>query len=158
MSGTMMRRIYDTREILFGIGMVGAGALISIVTANSVTGAHVAGPKLFPYLVALGLVLTGATFVRSALRQPSGNDIEVHWQPVLLIACGLAAELALLVWFGWIPAATVLFMAVAQAFGYRRLAVNLLLGALMATVLFLGFDFGLGLQLPAGSLVEAFVE
>ena len=154
----MTRQISATRDSLFGTALVVLGGAIAIATATGVSGAHVAGPKLFPYLISAGLVMTGVTFLKNVLAGLHLQDaVELNWRAVGLVFLGLWAELAILIWFGWIPAATVLFIAVASAFGYRGLLVNALLGVLLAMTLFLGFNYGLGLELPLGSVFEAFV-
>jgi putative tricarboxylic transport membrane protein len=53
---------------------------------------------------------------------------------------------------GFIIASATLFVAAAFAMGSHRLARDIVIGIVTATVLFLVFSRGLGLTLPAGIL------
>jgi putative tricarboxylic transport membrane protein len=65
------------------------------------------------------------------------------------------AQLLLLETVGWVLATTLLFVAVARAFGSRRLAVDAAIGVVLASLAFAVFNYGLGLSLPTGTLVES---
>ena len=72
--------------------------------------------------------------------------------PVGLLTLALMAYLVLLVPAGFVIASTVLFAGAAFAMGSRRTLRDIAVGAVMATVLYLGFTRGLDLRLPAGVL------
>jgi putative tricarboxylic transport membrane protein len=119
------------------------------------------GPKLFPYLIAAGLAATGLSMLREA-RSGHGPHaaagLEMDRQALGLVAAGLAVQFLTVEWLGWMPAAAVLFVMVARAFGERRMVWNLLIGAALAAATYFAFTAGLGLNLPVGSLFEANVE
>ncbi len=146
-------------EALFGGGLLALGALIAIDTALTPSvGQATVGPALFPYLVAAGLGLVGLAILRQALAGviAHGGGLELDGRAVALVAGALAAQFLLIETVGWIPAATLLFMGVARAFGERRLAVNAVLGVALAGATFAAFNYALDLNLPAGSVVEMF--
>jgi putative tricarboxylic transport membrane protein len=68
------------------------------------------------------------------------------------MALSLLAYLLLIEPAGFILASTLLFAGAAFAMGSRRPARDVPIGLVLATVLFLGFTRGLGLDLPAGVL------
>jgi putative tricarboxylic transport membrane protein len=74
------------------------------------------------------------------------------------LVAGLCAQIALLYGgVGFILGSAVLFALAARAFGQRTLLLNLGVGLVLATVLFMLFRYGLGLSLPAGPL-ERFID
>ncbi len=114
------------------------------------------GPRLFPFLVAAGLLVVGAALLREALAGHIAHEqgFELDGRAVALISAGLLVELLLLEWAGWIIAATLLFVLAARAFMSRRLLVDLMLGLALAALTFLVFAYGLDLSLPVGTAIE----
>jgi putative tricarboxylic transport membrane protein len=55
---------------------------------------------------------------------------------------------------GWVLAAAILFAAVARAFQSRRPLLDAAIGLALAGLAFVVFNWGLGLSLPTGSLIE----
>jgi putative tricarboxylic transport membrane protein len=55
---------------------------------------------------------------------------------------------------GWILAAAALFVIVARAFRSSRPLYDIVIGLALSTLAFVVFSYGLGLNLPAGSLTE----
>ena len=53
---------------------------------------------------------------------------------------------------GFVPAGLILFWSVAFAFGSRRYGRDIIVGLLLALFPYIGFTYGLGLQLPPGIL------
>jgi putative tricarboxylic transport membrane protein len=67
---------------------------------------------------------------------------------VLALVAGLLVHAAIIRTAGYVVAAVVLFVAVAVAFGAPRLLRTLLIGTVLALVIFYSFTVGLGLGLP----------
>jgi putative tricarboxylic transport membrane protein len=143
-------------EAALGAGVLALGLFVAIETALlKIAASHAAvGPKLFPYLIAGGLIVIGALLLAEALRGAIAHEggLELDWPAVGLISLGLIVQLAVLDYVGWIPATTLLFMAVARAFGSRRPAVDALLGLVLNGLVFVIFNYGLDLTLPGGML------
>lgn len=79
----------------------------------------------------------------------------MQFGPVLMVLGGLAAMIAIIgLGGGFIPAMTILFAATATAFGRRAMLTDLILGFVIATVIYLVFNKLLTLGLPAGPLEQ----
>jgi putative tricarboxylic transport membrane protein len=115
------------------------------------------GPRLFPFLVATGLIVVGVALLREAVLGHIAHEggLKLDWVAVGLVSAGLIVQMLLLETLGWIVAATLLFVATAYAFGSRRLPVDLGIGLALAMLSFGLFNYGLGLSLPVGTAVEA---
>jgi putative tricarboxylic transport membrane protein len=115
------------------------------------------GPKAVPYVVGAALVVLGGLLTANAVRGGWSHDIDelqdappTNWRSILFMLAGLAANIALIVPFGFTVAATVQFALVAAAFGSRAHLRNLgiafvvALGAYVLFVKLLGVNIGAG--------------
>ena len=116
-------------------------------SAGDATAAR-AGEWLFPVMVIGGnaLVLM-VLFVRRGATTP---DRRTNRSPVVRVALGLVAFVALLNLAGFVAAGTVLFAATASAFGSRRWLRDALLGITLCATVYVAFTYGLGVPLPPG--------
>ena len=143
--------------VVFGILIVWQTTLIRLTPAYSKV-----GPRVIPYIVGAGLVVVGVWLAYEALtgRASAGTTesedadpaLPTDWRNVGLLVLALLAYLLLIERAGFIIASATLFVAAAFAMGSRRLARDIAIGIVMATVLYLIFSRGLGLSLPAGIL------
>ena len=145
-------------EAVFASAVFCLGLVLAVQTVmlGSGPGYSVIGPQAFPAGVAAALLILGALEFRAALRGHISHEggLELDWNAFAKVAVALIAFIVLLPWFGWIPAATLLFFVVARALASRRLLLDLLIGVAMALGTFLIFNYLLGLSLPWGSIVE----
>ena len=145
-------------EAILGVAIVALGLFFAIQTwlLPDSPAAAMVGPKLFPAIVAAGLLVIGGFVLREAFSGHIAHEsgLELDWPAVALVAGGLLAQLILLNSIGWIPATTVVFAATARAFGSRRLLIDILIGAALAGLTFVVFGYGLDLSLPSGTLIE----
>jgi putative tricarboxylic transport membrane protein len=115
-------------EMVLAGGVLALGAFIAIETAMLEVGPSHAtvGPRLFPFLIATGLLLVGAALLREALVGHIAHEggWELDWRAVGLVSAGLIVEILLLEWVGWIIAAALLFVFAALAFGSRPLVID----------------------------------
>lgn len=142
-------------EAGFGLGVILFGVFVAILTTNIPVGPaySAVGPKVFPWLISGALILIGILLLIEGLTTADPPErIEVDWRAILIIGLGLAAQLLLMNWAGFIIASTVLFVAVARAFGGKRWWLEIIVGLVLSTVTQIGFTWGLGLQLPSGIL------
>jgi putative tricarboxylic transport membrane protein len=114
------------------------------------------GPRLVPMIVSAGLVALGLSTVVAALlgRSTLGDEeaaMETTWVAPLVAAAGVAAFAILVQPFGFVAAASALFVLVARAFGSRSVARDVAIGLALAGLIYAVFDRGLGLDLPEGS-------
>jgi putative tricarboxylic transport membrane protein len=143
-------------EAILALFVLGLGLFVAVETAMLRTGPGYAaiGPKLFPWLVAAGLLLVGAALLyearAGAVAHPGGFDLDLP--PALVVTAGLVLQMVLMRPAGFVIASTVLFVAVSHAFGSRRLVLNIAVGFVLCLATYVGFRWGLGLILPAGAL------
>ena len=143
--------------VVFGILIVWQTTLIRLTPAYSKI-----GPRVIPYIVGAGLLvvgvwlayeaLTGRASIGTAESEDADPTLPTDWRTVGLLALALLAYLLLIERAGFIIASATLFVIAAFAMGSRRLARDIVIGVVMATILYLVFSRGLGLSLPAGIL------
>lgn len=115
------------------------------------------GPEATPVVIAIGLgILAIANFIdamRGNLPPRESADPLAVW----LILGGMAALIGIIgLGGGFIPAATVLFVATSTAFGRRAIVTDLIIALVLTTLIYLAFDKLLTLSLPAGPLERLF--
>jgi putative tricarboxylic transport membrane protein len=143
-------------EAILALAVLLLGVFVAVETAMLRTGPGYSaiGPKLFPWLVAAGLVLVGLALLYEArsgeVEHPAG--FELYAPPLLLVTGGLVAQMLLMKPAGFVIASTLLFVAVARSFGSRRLVRDAAIGLVLCAVVYIAFTRGLGLSLPAGVL------
>jgi len=148
-------------QIAVAAGALLLGALILVGAADIPTGGGYAqvGPGVVPRFVGGGIVLLGVLLMREALTggfRGVDEEAEIHlpmdWSAFAWITGGIILYGLLVERAGFLIASTLLFMAVARGFASRRWALNAFVGFAVAAFIFAVFNYGLGLQLPAGVL------
>ena len=154
-------RALRVSEAVLGGAVLALGLFVAIETTQLRVGPSHAtvSPTLFPYIVAAGLLLIGALVLYQAFFGHIAHErgLELDFPAVGLISAGLVVQILLLERLGWIPATTILFAVVAHAFGSRRLALDLVIGLVLTALAFMIFNWGLGLSLPLGSIIESMI-
>jgi putative tricarboxylic transport membrane protein len=111
------------------------------------------GPKAMPIVVASGLALLAIGNVVMALAGDFPERDEADPKAILLILGGVVALIVLIgVGGGFIPATAILFVATAAAFGRRAFVTDLIIGLVLALVVYLIFAKLLALSLPIGPI------
>jgi len=111
------------------------------------------GPKVMPIVVSGALVLLAIGNAIGALRGDLPARDSLDWTPIVLILGGLAALIILIaVGGGFMIGTAILFATTSAAFGRRAFLTDLLIGAVIAVVVYLLFAKLLALSLPAGPL------
>ena len=82
------------------------------------------------------------------------TGFELDWRAVGFVSGGLLLQMLLLERVGWIVATTLMFLAATLAFRERRVLVSLLIGLALTVATFVIFNYGLGLGLPTGEMIE----
>jgi putative tricarboxylic transport membrane protein len=150
------------RRDLAGLGIAVALFILAWVIVNDASGYPIRrsyaqfGPEIVPYIVAAGLAGLAALTVVMAWRGGFEVRAPLNWGGVGWLVAAILIEIAMLYGgTGFIPASAVLFGFAARAFGQKTLLLNIAVGAVLSTLLFLLFRYGLGLALPAGPLERA---
>ena len=115
-------------EAALGGGVLALGLFVAGGTARlEVAPTYAAiGPRLFPYLIATGLIVIGALVLREAFFGHIAHErgFELDLPAAAWVSAGLIAQMLLIETAGWIIATTVMFVAVARPFGGRGRALN----------------------------------
>ncbi len=144
----------DPAGILIALALLALAATIwhdvGLIERTAIYGV---GPKAMPMAVAAGMALLAVANFIAAWRGDVPTPVPLALAPLLLMLGGLAALIGLVATgAGFIPAMTVLFACTAAAFGRRALLTDLVIGLMLALVVFLVFHHLLALTLPAGPL------
>ena len=142
-------------ETLFGFLIAGLGVFL-LAAGRDIFSPVVWGPALAPGIIAWGLVLLGVATVVECVRAPAAAGIVARdwggfsWTLGAVVVFGILVELA-----GFPLAAGAMFALVARGFGSRRLGQDLLIGFILAGVVYVVFAPGLGMQLSWGGMLES---
>ena len=145
-------------EAVLGAVVLGLGLFIATETSLMEVAASNAaiGPRLFPFLVAAGLLAVGAAVLWQAFFGHIAHErgFELDWRAVALVAGGLLLQIFLIESLGWIIASTLMFLAATLAFRERRVVISIAIGLLLTGLTYWIFNYGLGLSLPIGTTIE----
>ena len=145
-------------EAVLGAVVLGLGLFIATETSLMEVAASNAaiGPRLFPFLVAAGLLAVGAAVLWQAFFGHIAHErgFELDWRAVALVAGGLLLQIFLIESLGWIIASTLMFLAATLAFRERRVVISIAIGLLLTGLTYWVFNYGLGLSLPIGTTIE----
>jgi putative tricarboxylic transport membrane protein len=133
--------------------LVAAGVIWRDLSSLQINSVYGIGPKAMPGLVAIGLGILGVANVVNAFRGALPERESLQWSPIILILGGLAALIAIIaVGGGFIIATAILFTATSAAFGRTAYVTDLIIGLVIAVVIYLVFSKLLSLTLPVGPL------
>jgi putative tricarboxylic transport membrane protein len=145
-------------EAVLGAVVLGLGLFIATETSLMEVAASNAaiGPRLFPFLVAAGLLIVGVAVLWQAFFGHIAHErgFELDWRAVALVAGGLLLQIFLIESLGWIIASTLMFVAATLAFRERRVLISIVIGLALTGLTYGVFNYGLGLSLPIGTTIE----
>jgi putative tricarboxylic transport membrane protein len=144
----------DPAGMAIGVALLALSAAIAWdFTSLQLTSTYGIGPKAMPIIVAGGLAILAIANLVIAWRGDFPERESYDPKPVILILGGLAVLIAIIEFGGgFIPAIAVLFAATSAAFGRRAVIADLIIGAVLALIVFLLFSKLLTLSLPTGPL------
>ena len=145
-------------EAVLGGVVLGLGLFIAIETSLMEVAASNAaiGPRLFPLLIAFGLLAVGVAVLWQAFFGHIAHErgFKLDWLAVALVSGGLLLQMFLVESLGWIIATTLLFLAATLAFRERRVLISIAIGLVLTCLTYWVFNYGLGLSLPIGTTIE----
>ncbi len=153
--------------VALGVAALGVCLAVGSTGISLGTGYDRIGPRFFPYLVAMGLMLLGSWLAVAAIRgnratpvaeENDEPDLQMNWQmnwPINWSALGYLAlalllNLALMERAGFVISSSVLFWLAARAFHSRIPARDAAVAVLLSILVYFAFTRGLGLILPLG--------
>lgn len=154
----------DLAQFVVVAVLVALGAFVLADTWDVVPGMEQAdplGPRAFPLVVGVGLLLLAALLAIVTLRGSRGDieggeDVDLEkgsdWRTVAALVGVFALNIALVDVLGWAITGALLFAGCAAVLGSRTHVRDLLVGVVLSVASFYGFYVGLGVPVPAGVL------
>lgn len=148
-------------QLALAAGYLALGAFVLYGSYHLPTGGGYAqvGPGVVPRIVGAAMLGLGALLLREVFTggfrgvdEAEERTRAMDWASFAWITLGIFAYGVFIERLGFILASVLLFVPVARGFGSRRWLTNVLVGAVLAGVIFAVFNYGLGLNLPAGPL------
>jgi putative tricarboxylic transport membrane protein len=140
MSTSQHRRIDVAGLVIALLLLALAGVVGWDMTKLQILSPYDLGPKVMPVIVSAGLALLALGNAVSAFRGDLPKRESLDWKPIILILGGLACLIALIaIGGGFMIGTAILFAATSAAFGRRAFVVDLLIGAVLAVIIYLLF-------------------
>ena len=147
------RRIDVAGLVIALILLILAGLVWWDMTKLQLLSPYDVGPKAMPVIVSAGLAVLAIGNGIGAFQGNLPARDTLDWKPIVLILGGLACLIVLIALGGGFMIGTaVLFATTSAAFGRRAFVTDLVIGAVLAVVIYLLFAKLLTLSLPAGPL------
>ncbi len=154
----------NSGELIISLALIALGSFVIYETQEiaETQGYSQVGPRLFPYIIGVGMTLCGAVLGwrvitggwRNVPLDQEGHDAP-DWLAFGIISAGIVVHMVLIGWAGFIIASTLLFVLVARGFNSKRGLLDLAIGAALATGAYFLFTYALGLKLPGGPFAGA---
>jgi putative tricarboxylic transport membrane protein len=119
------------------------------------------GPRLFPYVIGAGLLVTSVLLVVAALRgdvpeAEGGEDVDLtartDWATVAKLVAIIGVTIATVGFLGWAISGAILFAGSTWALGSRTPVRDVIVGCVLSVASWYAFYVGLGIPLSAGIL------
>jgi putative tricarboxylic transport membrane protein len=143
-------------ETLIGLGLLAVAAVVWWQTGAIATSPMYAkvGPRIFPYITAVGLGVLAVAMLVAGLRggwqTDEEREVPVDWRAVVFVGAGLLANVLLIVPAGFTLASVVMFVLVAHGFGSRAPLRDGAIALVFALAAYFGFAKALGVNIGAG--------
>lgn len=149
-----MSRSFDRNALVVGLLLLVAAAIVAFDASRQTIGStYGVGPTAMPYVVCAGLFVLGLAHFVAAFKGGLPKPEPADRKALFWIVGGLVALVACIaLGGGFILATTIVFACTARGFGRDALVVDLAIGAVLGTAIYLVFLKLLTLSLPAGPL------
>ncbi|CAN7607910.1 tripartite tricarboxylate transporter TctB family protein [Bosea sp. LjRoot90] len=149
-----MSRTIDRPALIVGFLLLAVAAIVAFdASRQTITSNYGVGPTAMPYVVCAGMVLLGLAHLFVAFRDGLPKPEAADGRALLWIVGGLAGLIACIaLGGGFIVATAILFSCTARGFGRDALLVDIAIGLVLGTAIYLLFLKLLTLSLPAGPL------
>jgi putative tricarboxylic transport membrane protein len=160
-TGMSAPRRFNTGQLAVAGAVLLLGLLMAYGTLQlpAATGYAKVGPRLMPAIVSGGLILLGIVLLKEAwfggfkgVDEAEAAANRTDWKAFGWISGAMIINGILMVPAGFVIAGTVMFAMAARGFGSTRWLKNAIIGATLAAATYGFFNYGLGLNLPAGLL------
>jgi len=158
------RALFGLRLAALVVISLGGVILTQVPHIGTGAGFIVVGPRVFPNVVGIGVLLLGILFFlrttvqpdRALIAEVASEEATTDWITIILTFLTLVIYAALLKPLGYALATGLFFPIVARIFGSTRLLRDVFIGVTLGLVIYLSFTQILGVRLPAGLLAGIF--
>ncbi|MFC5419790.1 MAG: tripartite tricarboxylate transporter TctB [Stutzerimonas stutzeri] len=149
-----MSRSIDRPALIVGLLLLAAAAIVAFdASRQTITSNYGVGPTAMPYVVCAGLAVLGLAHFIVAFKDGLPKPEEADGKALLWIIGGLVGLVACIaLGGGFIIATAIIFACTARGFGREALIVDIVIGAVLGTIIYVVFLKLLTLSLPAGPL------
>jgi putative tricarboxylic transport membrane protein len=154
------------RRDLAQLGLAAVTAVVGAYTMYDASTLQVGfadpvGPRVFPYVVGAGLLVSSVLLVVAALRgdRPEAEggedvdlDVQADWVTVAKLVGIIGVTIATVGFLGWAISGAILFAGATWALGSRTLIRDVIVGCVLSVASWYAFYVGLGIPLSAGIL------
>ena len=154
------------RRDLAQLGLAAVTAVVGAYTMYDASTLQVGfadpvGPRIFPYVIGAGLLVTSVLLGVSALRgdvpEAEGGedvdlDVKADWVTVAKLVGIIGITIVTVGFLGWAISGAILFAGSTWALGSRTLIRDVIVGCVLSVVSWYAFYVGLGIPLSAGIL------
>ena len=148
------------------LGLAAVTAVVGAYTIYDATTLQVGfadpvGPRVFPYVVGAGLLVSSVLLALAALRgdRPEAEggedvdlDVKADWVTVAKLVAIIALTIVTVGFLGWAISGAILFAGSTWALGSRTLIRDVIVGCVLSVLSWYAFYVGLGIPLSAGIL------
>ena len=143
--------------VALGVAALGIAILAGAWFIPDAAGYSTVGPAAIPRLVGVGLLIAAAALLWEVLRgglrhhdEAAEQALPTDWAAFIWISVAILTYGLLIERAGFIVSSILLYVLTAVGFGSRRWLLNAGIGAVIAVVIYVAFQRGLGLSLPPG--------
>jgi len=149
-----MSRTIDRPALVVGLLLLAVAAIVAYdASLQTITSNYGVGPTAMPYVVCAGMVLLGLAHLFVAFKDGLPKPEAADGRALLWIVGGLVGLIACIaLGGGFIVATAILFSCTARGFGRDALLVDIAIGLVLGTAIYLLFLKLLTLSLPTGPL------
>jgi putative tricarboxylic transport membrane protein len=159
-SASSTRALLGLRIAALMVIILGGIILTQVSQIGTGAGFIVIGPRIFPMVVGVGLLVLGLLFLLRTTVVPDNDLISditaeaatTDWSTTILTLLSLVAYASLLHPLGYTLATALFFPVVARILGSTRSWRNIIIGLALGLAIYLSFTRILGVRLPAGLL------
>ena len=141
--------------MIFGGVLLVLSVAVIVQAVRLDNGGNTVGPATAPWVVGVSLLIVGVLTVVRGRRDMGVWEASEHttgqdWRRLGILVAALLAFAILIPFLGYVVSGTLLYGATASALGAPRRAEMFAVGFSVAAVVWLLFDVGIGISLPAG--------
>jgi putative tricarboxylic transport membrane protein len=139
----------------FGLVLLALSVVVVVQAVRLDNGGNAVGPATVPWVVGASLLVVGALTVARGRRDMGVWEVSDHatgqdWKRLGLLLAALVVFAILVPFLGYVVSATLLYGVTASALGAPHRSQMFAVGFSVAVVVWLLFDVGIGISLPAG--------